>query len=394
MIKNVCPLNRGFLCLVVIVATLTAFSTNAKPSSQNITADILNLSAMLIKDGHYQRALNSLAGYVISEQTSNENQARYHTLRGLAELNMAQHKLAIKDFQQAIKSGQKDPVLYIYLAQAHYALNEYQLTVTAINKAGDSIQQYPALMEIKAQCHWLLKQKDQAWITLNQARQRFSGDHRFLRRQVFYLVDLGFYRKAAELGKQYLQLSNAGADDYIAIGNALRLSRQFEQATSILERARLLFQSNPMVAKVLAHTYLDMGQTGTAASILEQASYIDKQLISEAAELYRRAGRYYRALSLNTRIKDQTIKLKQRVAILVGMKNYETVSQMESDLKRVGLLTNQPIIYALAYSQFATGQFSKVEHHLHKLTEPELFKKATELRRAMQECRTQPVNCV
>ncbi|MCH9699652.1 MAG: hypothetical protein K0U68_16260 [Gammaproteobacteria bacterium] len=379
------------MSLLVIPGCLLAAE---KQSEANVETDMLTLSAMLIKDGNYQRALTTLANVQITEDTQPQDVIRYHTLRGLAELNMQQFKLAQKDFYQAIKSGQSEPVIYIYLAQAHYSLNEYDQTVSSIDKAGDVIKNYPALMEIKAQSQWLLGRKQKSWSTLNQARGMFPGDHRFLRRQVFYLVDLGFYRRAAELGKEYLSLSNASAEDYLAIGNALRLSHQFDQATAILEKARLLFQDNPTVAKVLAHTYLDMELPGTAASILEQAAYFDNTLVSESAELYRRAGQLNRAMLLNARIDNQKVKLKQRVAILVGMKNYERVAQMEPDLKRVGLMDDQPILYALAYAQFASGQYSGVEPLLNRLTEPELFKKATELRRAIQECQEQPANCV
>jgi len=379
--------------LSVLFMSEASFAAAREDSPASIETDTLNLAAMLIKDGHYQRALNTLAGFQ-TDDSEKEQLARYHILRGLAELNMQQHKLAQKDLYQAIEYGQTDPVTYVYLAQAHYALKEYQSTIESINKAGELVKKYPALFEIKAQSQWLLGQKQQSWQTLNQARTLFADDQRFLRRQIFYLVDLGFYRRAAELGKYYLSKSNAAVDDYIAIGNALRLSRQFDQATVILERARLQFQDNTSVAKVLAHTYLDMDQVGTAATIMEQASYFDKDLISEAAELYRRSGQLYRALLLNARIEDQAVKLKQRVAILVGMKNYEAVAQMEVDLKRVGLLDNQPITYALAYSQFASGQFSKINHLLNQLTEPELFKKAIELRRAIQACQDQPVNCI
>ncbi|MCH9698816.1 MAG: hypothetical protein K0U68_12000 [Gammaproteobacteria bacterium] len=394
LIKPRVRLTRPYVLLILIVLTTSSVFAADKKTDVSIEADMLTLSAMLIKDGNYQRALTTLANFQVVEETPPEDLIRYHTLLGLAELNMQQFKLAQKDFYQAIKFGQADPVIYIYLAQAHYSLNEYEPTITSIDKAGDIIKNYPALLEIKAQSQWLLGRKENSWNTLNQARVMFPDDYRFLRRQVFYLVDLGFYRRAAELGKDYLSLSNATAEDYLAIGNALRLSHQFDQATTILEKARLLFQDNPTVAKVLAHTYLDMDLPGTAASILEQASYFENKLVSESAELYRRAGQLNRAMLLNARIKDQKIKLKQRVAILVGMKNYENVAQMESDLKRVGLMDDQPIIYALAYAQFASGQFSGIEPLLNRLTEPELFKKATELRRAIQECQEQPTNCV
>ncbi len=47
----------------------------------------------------------------------------------------------------------------------------------------------------------------------------------------------------------------------------------------------------------------------------------------------------------------------------------------------------------LAYAWYRLGQFERVEPHLQVLTRPELFRRATELRRLMQECADQPWAC-
>ena len=59
---------------------------------------------------------------------------------------------------------------------------------------------------------------------------------------------------------------------------------------------------------------------------------------------------------------------------------------MDRDLRRTGLMADEDILYALAYAEFKTGDFETAEQHLQKLTRPDLFRKAAELRRAMQDC--------
>jgi hypothetical protein len=93
-----------------------------------------------------------------------------------------------------------------------------------------------------------------------------------------------------------------------------------------------------------------------------------------------------RALALNARITDQERKLKQRVGILVQLRRYEQVASMEDALYRVGLYSDEDVRYALAYARFKGGEFEAAEKHLTALTRPELFRKATELRRLMQDC--------
>jgi hypothetical protein len=53
----------------------------------------------------------------------------------------------------------------------------------------------------------------------------------------------------------------------------------------------------------------------------------------------------------------------------------------------------EDIRYALAYSHFRGGNFEASERHLSALTRPELFRKATELRRLMQDCGQNRWNC-
>ena len=120
----------------------------------------------------------------------------------------------------------------------------------------------------------------------------------------------------------------------------------------------------------------------------------DPQLISEAAELYRRAGRTSRALMLNGQIRDQSVKLKQRLAILLELQRFEQAASMDEDLVRIGLLEDEDIRYALAYAVFKTGDFDGAEFHLQKLSRPDLFRKAAELRRAMADCSEEPWQCL
>jgi hypothetical protein len=93
-----------------------------------------------------------------------------------------------------------------------------------------------------------------------------------------------------------------------------------------------------------------------------------------------------RALVLNARVPDAQRRLKQRVGLLVELKRYDQVAGMEEALYRAGLLADEDLRYALAYAHFHGGDFARAERHLAALKRPELFRKATELRRLMQEC--------
>jgi hypothetical protein len=66
---------------------------------------------------------------------------------------------------------------------------------------------------------------------------------------------------------------------------------------------------------------------------------------------------------------------------------------MDRDLRRNGLLQDESIRYALAYAHFRTGSFERVDKLLSGISDPDLFRKATELRRSMEECGEQQWQC-
>ncbi|MBA1147239.1 tetratricopeptide repeat protein [Ectothiorhodospiraceae bacterium WFHF3C12] len=353
--------------------------------------DRLSLASLLMRDNHYARAASVLA----KVDTSREDldRARFYTLRGLIRLNLDQNEDAKQDFRAAIEAGQENRIVYVYLAQAHYRLEEYAQAIRAIDNSGEAGAKIASLFVLKAQSHWALEQRTQAWSALDDGARRFPGDYRFLRRKVFYLIELGLYQAAADRGREYLRVSEASEDDYLAIGAALRRSGQLQEALPFLEAARLQFPASKRVTVELANAYLDSGQVVTAANLFEQAAVDDPELLSEAAELHRRARQLFRALNLNARVADQRKKLKQRLAILIELKRYELVAGMSGSLYRVGLLDDQNVRYALAYAHFKSGDFEIAEQHLSQLTDSELFRRATALRKAMEECQDARWKC-
>ena len=268
-----------------------------------------------------------------------------------------------------------------------------EMCIRDSNSAGAAVERIASVYHLKAQANWLLEQRAGAIAVLDQATKIFPEDNSFLRRKVFFLIELGLYQDAAELGQRYLSLSAGSADDYIAIGNALRQSGQIETALVFLETAQIKYPTNTTIKKVLAHTYIDQGSLHIAADIINDAAITDPELLPEAAELYRRAGQVYRALSLNGEILDQQAKFKQRLALLIELSRFEQAGGMETDLRRLGLLENEDIRYALAFALFKSGEFDRAEQHLSLLTRTDLFRKAIEVRRAIQDCEGSTWKC-
>ncbi|MEX0916433.1 MAG: hypothetical protein WDZ60_11090, partial [Wenzhouxiangellaceae bacterium] len=296
--------------------------------------------------------------------------------------------------EDAIAAGQEQPVVWLYLAQAYFGQQHFEKTLDALDNAGPENTRVPSVFLMRAQAYWELENYRAAWDVLARGRAEFpdrAGD--FARRQVFLLVDQGLYQEAADQGLRFLESGLASGDDAVAIGNALRETGQYRQAAVLLEKARLSAPENVMLGKVLSHVYLDQGSTLAAADVMRTAALYDAELTADAAELYKRSGWLIQALSLNARVIDQPKKLKQRLAILLELKRFEQAAGMEQDLVRVGLLSDEDIRYALAYALFKAGDFVRAEGHLQQLSRSDLFRRAVELRRAMEQCAESPWMC-
>jgi tetratricopeptide (TPR) repeat protein len=346
--------------------------------------DYVALGAQLVRDGHYDRAAEMLAK--VDPTVEDVDRVTFHTARGMVALEQQRQADAADAFAAAIAAGQSDPLIHLYRAQALFGLERFDEAVAALDAAGDGVQTITGAWLMRAHAQWMLGQRQAAFDTLTRAGVQFPASAVFQRRQVFYLIEAGLFQQAADLGRQYLARAEAQAADYAAIGTALRQSRSYDEALRFLEAARLKYPGDGAIAKALAQTWLARGQVRAAADLLAEQAEREPGLLPEAAELMRRAGQGLRALALNARIADQEKKLKQRVGLLLELRRYEQVAGMEDALYRVGLFADEDVRYALAYSRFKGGDFAAAETHLAALTRPELFRKATELRRVMQEC--------
>jgi len=388
---------RALLAALLLFAGLVSAQSGGDSGGEPETppeepVEFLSLAAVLIGDGNYQRARNVLAR--VDTSAEDLDLARYHTLSGLVALNLDELPLAAGHFEDAIAAGQEQPVIWLYLAQAYFGQELYAEALDALDQAGEDATRVPSVFLMRAQAHWQLGAYREAWDWLGKGRAAFpdrAGD--FVRRQVFLLVDQGLYQQAADEGLAFMESETATSDDAVAIGNALRQAGEPRQAAVVLEKARAADPDNALIGKVLSRAYLDQGQPLAAADVMRIAAIHDSGLVTDAAELYRRAGWLVQALTLNAQVLDQQKKLKQRLAILVEMQRFEQAAGMEQDLERVGLLADEDLRYALAYALFKSGEFERAEGHLQQLSRADLFRRAAELRRAMEQCADSPWMC-
>ncbi len=346
--------------------------------------DYLGVAAVMIRDGNYERASSALE----KVDLGNSDKSRYYTLRGLVSIRVGDYPEAVANFEHAVREGQDGPVINVYLAQAYYATEQYENALGAI-AAIQNLNQYPALYGIRAEALWRLGRHDEAFVVLTRAISLFPSQTQFARQRIFYLIELDLTQAAAEASVEYLEGMEDDSEAYVTIGEALRRGDMVDLSIRTLEMARIRYPGNERVLLALAQAYLSAEMPRIAGGMVEEAAATNNALYHDAAEIYRRAGAYSKALYLNSQIVDQERKALQRFNLLIGMERYEEAVALEPRLVRSGASTEDATRYALAFALFQTRRLDRAAAYVNQISSVEYFRRATQLRRAIETIRAQ-----
>ena len=367
---------------------LVISSVHAQKKSE---VDHISLAALLIKDEHYDRALKSLKEVNLANKETDFK--RFYTLRALAYMYTNDFKEAVDNFKSAQKAGLSDPIINIYLAQSYFKLEAYNLAIASFEKAPKLLLSKPQYLAINAECYWKSENKEKSIELLHQAMKLFPKFANFHKQTFYYLTQMKLFKEAMHSARLFVNVSKKKDNAYLLTGSILSQSKAYDEAMLILQEGKLSFPKHSDITVMLAHLYIKKGKIQVAADLFDQASIMDSKYIKEASELYRRAKKLYRSLYFNTQIKDQKEKYKQRMAILLAFGDYEMIAAMEKALKRVDLIKDEDIRYALAFTLYQTGQYKKSEAHLSQLVSSKNFNKGLELRKMIDKCKKSPWEC-
>ncbi len=377
-----------FIALLWLVVT-SAPAQDDKQSTQDI--DFLELAALMLRDNHLDRAETALQQVDIQHEDTDQH--RYYSLKGLLGVKRGQHEIAVKALSQANTIKSLEPNMQLILAQAAFSADQFERSLQALNEGGLALQQVTESYHMRAKAHWQLNEKPMALAIINVAMALFPSESAFLKRKIFYLVALELHAQAAELGLDYVAKYDVSADDYLAIGMALKNAGNRERGLSFLESAHLYFPENEDIIKALAAAYVEKQHYLSAANIVHKLAMTNNDYMSEAAELFRKAGYKHQALILNGLITDQSEKLTQRLGLLIELALFDQAVALKNDLIRTRLLQQDDIRYAMAFTHFKLGQYQETEGLLSELTEPRYIEQALQIRDYMNQCRLQPWLC-
>lgn len=387
--------SKHALTIVVVFLGCTWNATlpvHAKSKSKAHKVDHLALAGVLIRDGHLSRAESVLAGVDLKQKGL--DLGRYHMLRGILFSKRKLYAQAARSFRVAIAKGQTQPLIFLFLAQAEFRVRRYDAALQSLRKAPPEAHKMLGTVLLKVQCLWKLKRIPAAYRALRRGQRRFPADRDLMRLRVLLLIELKLFRTAVQVGRRWLRHPKTPALAFLRLAEALRKNKQFRASARLLEQANLRFPNHPHVELQLSRVYLEAKMPLAAAGLLARAARKRPKLRVEAAELYRRANRYWLAMYHNAQVLDQKAKIRQRLALLIDLRRYEAATTLVPRLRRLKLAQDQPIAYALAYAFFKTRRFKRAEQWLSLIHARTLFQRTIPIRKAIQRCRQDKEQCL
>jgi tetratricopeptide (TPR) repeat protein len=404
----------------------------AKDNLNEDLVDHVALATLMIYDGKYKKAHEELSA--VNQESSKFDAAKYYTVLGVLNSKEGDTKKAIKAYKKAIeatkiknfkapknntkekylfsiasndktkenspkfdakaKKKEKLEQLYMYLAGEYYKLKDYKNTLINLENAGEKGQSRPGLYTLRAECNYKLKDYTNAISALNKGIKLFPDNATLLKQKFYYFADLKLYQSAIEIAKEYMQKVGVSAKEYITLAQMLLGANELDSAIEVLEDAKLIFPKNPKISFLLGHLYLKKDMKFVSANLFEESSYYDKKYLKDAVEMHRRAGQSIHALYLNTHNIDKVEKLKQKIAIYLDAQEYRKIIGLKKALERYKMLDDENLRYALAYSYYMAGDYKNAEEQLKYISDSELFNKATVIRKNIEKCTNNSLECL
>jgi len=424
--RNILKIAIGTLILSILVEA----KTNDLPE-----VDHLALASMMVYDGKFDKANAELAE--AKQYDKNLDMSKYYTIKGVIAMRQEKHAQAIGYLKEAVEAtktkiyvapaplkenrehlfsiaSQPKPAakvttvpfdgeklrkeqlqkLYSYLSQESYKVKNYAATIKYLDLQGPAGRDQAQEYMLRADCYWKMNDKDSAVAMLSSGAKVFPQDQSLLKQKFYYFTQLGLYQEAIISAKAYMKRATPNAKEYMALAQMLLAGGQREEAVKVLEETKMLFPTNAKVNMLLGHLYMKKGMQFTTANLFEQGSYFEHKYTKEAAELHRRVGLIPHALYLNSQVSDKQEKLKQKIAIYVDRGEYEKVIGLIDALKRYKMLEEDSIRYAVAYAYYMAKDYEEAEVQLKKITDNELFSKATIIRKNIEKCQDNSMECI
>ncbi|NJK88459.1 MAG: tetratricopeptide repeat protein [Myxococcales bacterium] len=259
--------------LVVVALARPAVAQDEDDEFQD--ADNVAVATRLFRDGFHDRAEAVLSTVDPADEAVDAQQ--YWRLRGLVASKLAKYVEAADYFTRGIRAGDREPRVYLLLAQAYGQAEAWEKAAVTLRLAPKAVKEQVEAYLLESTAFVKIEKKGEAYKTLTEAQAKFPDERKVERQRIFLLVEMGLYQQAIEEARAFFSHANVGVEDRIALAQALRNGGQIERAILVLEEALLRHPENQDVRRELAATYNFAERYFTSAEVLRPVAWLEPE---------------------------------------------------------------------------------------------------------------------
>ena len=162
---------------LVLLCFLAGMSWTPRAAAET-AEDPVALAAMLVQDGHWDRARSVLDS--VDPDAPGIDRVRLFATRGLLALYDQDSSSAISFFGAALTAIEEDPesepgpaIVQLYLARAHMMANAPTEVLAALDATGNVAQEREVGWRLRVQAHQALGDLRNAWLAAEAGQERF-----------------------------------------------------------------------------------------------------------------------------------------------------------------------------------------------------------------------------
>ena len=274
------------------------------------------------------------------------------------------------------QAGPLDPRVQLKLAYEFLEAEQFSEALSALYQV--EAKDIVALPLIRARALRGLGQNDAALKELQTAVTTFPDEVAAKLELLALCKDLSLKAQARNWGEELLK----GTPDKARVLLILEALHTDSAALPLLEKAAALFDQDGEVLYRLGYAYAVAQKYYAAGRLFERATFAGRDASFEAADQFCTAGADRRALSLNSRVKDDEVRLRQRLRILSSSRQFARLVALQPEAERIGLKEAR-ISYYFAYARFRLGQEERATSIARSLLDTRLRSQAVSLLQAM-----------
>lgn len=313
-------------------------------------------------------------------------------LHGLIALQREDMDEAARRFEEVVAAEPDRAVAWIYLAHARLARDDHQGALDALSAAGSLGEEIAGVTLLRARALEGTGRPRDALEAIRSGLERLPGSAELMEELVFFHLRAGLSLSAVDAAERYREQVRAEPRAWILLAEALRLGRRDEDASLVLEEARLRFPESSEVTEQLAYTYAIRRRPLSAARLYESLALRGGTHAFAIADQLRLAGDHDGALRWNARVADEKARLDQRLAILVGDGRFARAVVVGVLADARGVLDDASL-HTLGYAAVLAGRGQLATELSDRLRRAGLDERAERLDALIARCREEPWLC-